>query len=165
MYVGIKQSGAFQHSSFLRGARVSAAGLIKIKNGQLRKLSPLSGHYAPPMKNFREFVKSLKEEGADLSHLHTSHSYAVLLGLESYIGAKKHAKNAEQGMKDMFDPEGKRQREEAARDKSKSAERERQILQQQEQDKRKRSLSYRLRKKLGMKDDEEQPPIPENAVT
>lgn len=26
LYIGIKQSGAFQHSSFLRGARVSAAG-------------------------------------------------------------------------------------------------------------------------------------------
>ncbi|KAL8669822.1 MAG: hypothetical protein Q9168_005601 [Polycauliona sp. 1 TL-2023] len=36
LYVGIKQSGAFQHSSFLHGGRVSAAGLIKIKDGQLK---------------------------------------------------------------------------------------------------------------------------------
>lgn len=48
LYVGIKQSGAFQHSSFLHGARISAAGSIKIKNGRLTKLSPLSGHYRPP---------------------------------------------------------------------------------------------------------------------
>jgi hypothetical protein len=48
LYVGIKQSGAFQHSSFLHGSRISAAGLIKIKNGRLAKLSPLSGHYRPP---------------------------------------------------------------------------------------------------------------------
>lgn len=48
LYVGIKQSGAFQHSSFLHGSRISAAGLIKIKNGRLSKLSPLSGHYRPP---------------------------------------------------------------------------------------------------------------------
>lgn len=48
LYVGIKQSGVFQHSSFLHGSRISAAGLIKIKNGQLRSLSPLSGHYRPP---------------------------------------------------------------------------------------------------------------------
>lgn len=47
IYLGIKQSGAFQHSSFLSGGRISAAGLIRIKNGQLRRLSPLSGHYAP----------------------------------------------------------------------------------------------------------------------
>lgn len=37
LYVGIKQSGAFQHSSFLHGARVSAAGLIKIKDGRLSR--------------------------------------------------------------------------------------------------------------------------------
>ena len=48
LYVGIKQSGAFQHSSFLHGSRISAAGLIKVKNGRLAKLSPLSGHYRPP---------------------------------------------------------------------------------------------------------------------
>ena len=41
LYVGYKQSGAFQHSSFLHGSRITAAGLIKIKHGQLRKLSPL----------------------------------------------------------------------------------------------------------------------------
>lgn len=50
LYVGIKQSGAFQHSSFLHGSRISAAGLIKIKDGRLSKLSPLSGHYRPPGK-------------------------------------------------------------------------------------------------------------------
>jgi hypothetical protein len=51
LYVGIKQSGAFQHSSFLHGSRISAAGLIKIKDGRLLKLSPLSGHYRPPGKS------------------------------------------------------------------------------------------------------------------
>jgi hypothetical protein len=41
LYIGIKKSGAFQHSSFLRGARIAAAGMIKIKHGQLRSLAPL----------------------------------------------------------------------------------------------------------------------------
>ena len=40
LYIGIKQSGAFQHSSFLHGGRVSAAGLISVKDGQLRSESP-----------------------------------------------------------------------------------------------------------------------------
>jgi len=150
MYLGIKQSGAFQHSSFLRGARVSAAGLIKIKDGQLRKLSPLSGHYAPPVKNFREFLKSLKEAGADLSRLNTSRSYAVLLGLEAYIGTKKQIKGAGQSVQDVFDQDGKRAREEAAMDKSKSAQREREILQQQKDERRKNSLTYRMKSKLGL---------------
>lgn len=41
LYIGIKQSGAFQHSSFLHGGRVSAAGLIKVRDGQLRCTAPL----------------------------------------------------------------------------------------------------------------------------
>lgn len=153
LYLGIKQSGAFQHSSFLHGARVSAAGLIKIKRGQLRKLSPLSGHYAPPVRNFREFVKNLKEAGADMSRCNISRSYAVLLGLEGYQGAKKHVKTAEQGVKDMLDPEGRRKREEAARDKSKSAERERRVLEEQERARRQQSFSFRVKKRLGRESD------------
>ena len=154
LYIGIKQSGAFQHSSFLHGARVSAAGLIKIKRGELRKLSPLSGHYAPPVKNFREFVRSLKEAGADLSKCSISRSYAVLLGLDGYLGAKKHVKLAEQTVKDMLDPEAKRKREEAAIDRSESAKKEREHVQKVQEEERKRnSLSLRLKKKLHLEEE------------
>jgi hypothetical protein len=150
LYIGIKQSGAFQHSSFLRGARVSAAGLIKIKRGEIRKISPLSGHYAPPVKNFREFVKSLKEAGADMSHCNISRSYAVLLGLEGYLGAKKHVKLAEQTVKDIIDPEEKRKREEAQMDNSKSAQREREVLQRHdEEQKKEEGFGAKVKKKLG----------------
>lgn len=154
IYIGIKQSGAFQHSSFLRGARVSAAGLIKIKRGQLRKLSPLSGHYAPPLKNFRQFLKNLKERGTDLSHLSTSRSYAVLLGLEGYLGAKGQLKSAEQSIKDVAHPEAKKKREQEAMDKSKSAQREREVLAQEAQQRRKSSLSHRFMRRLGYKEEE-----------
>ncbi|OAA62257.1 IQ calmodulin-binding protein [Cordyceps fumosorosea ARSEF 2679] len=93
LYVGLKDSGAFQHSSFLQGGRISAAGLIKIKNGRLQSLSPLSGHYRPPSSNFRAFLHSLKAEGVDTSHLTISKSYAVLLGLETYIKTTKMSKS------------------------------------------------------------------------
>ncbi|OQN95602.1 hypothetical protein B0A48_18307 [Cryoendolithus antarcticus] len=153
LYLGIKQSGAFQHSSFLHGARVAAAGLIKIKHGQLRKLSPLSGHYAPPVRNFREFVRALKEAGADMSRCSISRSYAVLLGLEGYQGAKKHVKLAEQSVKDLINPEEKRKREEAEKDKSQSAETERRVLEQKRlEDSRSRSFSLRVKKGLGLVD-------------
>nr|OQO15586.1 hypothetical protein B0A51_18625 [Rachicladosporium sp. CCFEE 5018] len=153
LYLGIKQSGAFQHSSFLHGARVAAAGLIKIKRGQLRKLSPLSGHYAPPVRNFREFVRALKEAGADMSRCSISRSYAVLLGLEGYQGAKKHVKLAEQSVKDLINPEEKRKREEAEKDKSQSAETERRVLEQKRlEDSRSRSFSLRVKKGLGLVD-------------
>jgi hypothetical protein len=92
LYVGIKQSGVFQHSSFLNGARITAAGLIEIEDGKLRKLSPLSGHYRPPTKNFRQFVKSLRETGVDMSHVSISRSYVILLGLEAYVNTRKKIK-------------------------------------------------------------------------
>ncbi|CAK4031345.1 IQ domain-containing IQM4-like [Lecanosticta acicola] len=156
LYVGIKQSGAFQHSSFLKGARVSAAGLIKIKRGQIRKLSPLSGHYAPPVRNFREFVKSLKAANADLSRLNISRSYAVILGLEGYMKVKKRGKDAKRGFVEMWNPEEKKKREEAEKDKSQSAEKERQVLKKEEEERMKRRTSYRLMKKMGLMEEEEQ---------
>ncbi|CAD0113166.1 unnamed protein product [Aureobasidium uvarum] len=131
IYIGIKQSGAFQHSSFLKGARILSAGLIRIKRGQLRRLSPLSGHYAPPASSFRAFVHSLKDEGADMSRVSISRAYAVLVGLEGYLGAKRSLKQGEQKIKDVIDPEGARKREEAEKDKSKSAQKEREILEAQ----------------------------------
>ncbi|KAL1841587.1 hypothetical protein VTJ49DRAFT_6897 [Mycothermus thermophilus] len=94
LYVGIKDSGVFQHSSFLQGARISAAGLIRIRDGRLTSLSPLSGHYRPPASNFRAFVKSLREAGVDMSHVSLSKSYVVLAGLETYFKARKKASDA-----------------------------------------------------------------------
>ena len=41
LYIGIKQSGAFQHSSFMHGSRISAAGLIQVRDGQLRSMFAL----------------------------------------------------------------------------------------------------------------------------
>ncbi|KAI5366593.1 Putative IQ domain-containing protein IQM [Septoria linicola] len=154
LYVGIKQSGAFQHSSFLKGARVAAAGLVKIKRGQIRKLSPLSGHYAPPVRNFREFLKNLKAEGADLSRLNVSRSYAVILGLEGYLTVKERAKNVKQGAKDVFDPEEKKKRLEAEKDKSQSAQREREVLAREQREQRSRSMSHRFVKRMGLRKDD-----------
>lgn len=93
IYIGIKESGAFQHSSFLRGARISSAGLIKIKDGQLRSLSPLSGHYRPPAANFRAFVHALQNNGVDMSRVSISRSYAVLVGIEGYMKFKQKKKD------------------------------------------------------------------------
>jgi hypothetical protein len=156
LYIGIKNSGAFQHSSFLSGARVSAAGLIKIKDGQLRRLSPLSGHYRAPTKNFRLFVHSLKDEGVDMSRVSISRAYAVLLGLEAYTRTKKKLEHglhhAVEEKDQVLHPHEVRKREEEARDKSKSAEIERTILQQQalkdQQAKHSTSLLSRLLRKL-----------------
>ncbi|KAK0391635.1 hypothetical protein NLU13_1134 [Sarocladium strictum] len=137
LYVGIKNSGAFQHSSFMQGSRISAAGLIKIKDGYISSLSPLSGHYRPPASNFRAFLNSLKESDVDMRHVSISKSYVVLVGLEAYI--KTRTKGKALGHKvlhhrdKILDPEEVARREEEARDKSESAEKERKFLEEQRQ--------------------------------
>ncbi|KAJ5598851.1 hypothetical protein N7537_008935 [Penicillium hordei] len=92
LYIGIKKGGAFQHSSFLRGARIAAAGMIKIKHGQLRSLAPLSGHYRPPAANFRAFHHTLQQQGVDMSHVSMSKSYIMLAGIEGYTKTKQKAR-------------------------------------------------------------------------
>ncbi|QSZ37484.1 hypothetical protein DSL72_008582 [Monilinia vaccinii-corymbosi] len=137
LYVGIKQSGAFQHSSFLHGSRISAAGLIKIKDGRLAKLSPLSGHYRPPVSNFRAFVKNLKGEGCDMSHVSISRSYAVLVGLEAYVKTRKRAKDVVEKVvrrrDKILDREGVVGREGEHADKSESTEKGRRVLEGEEE--------------------------------
>ncbi|KAF5849527.1 hypothetical protein GGP41_005009 [Bipolaris sorokiniana] len=156
LYIGIKQSGAFQHSSFLHGARISAAGLIKVKDGQLRRLSPLSGHYRPPTENFRVFVHSLKENGVDMSRVSISRSYALLVGLEAYVKTRRKVKHGVAHMKEaeekVVHPEEHARKVEEQMDKSQSAQRERQLLAQEaerkEAEKKQESLSRRIWKRL-----------------
>jgi hypothetical protein len=152
VYIGIKQSGAFQHSSFLHGARISSAGLIKIKDGQLRRLSPLSGHYRPPTKNFRAFVHSMQENGVDMSRVSISRSYAVLVGLEAYVKTRRKIKHGVGHVKDaetkVMHPEEHKRMIEEQKDKSQSAEKERQILAHKEAQQKEQSWRRRMWKRL-----------------
>lgn len=155
LYVGIKSSGAFQHSSFLQGSRISAAGLIKVKDGRLSSLSPLSGHYRPPASNFRAFVHSLKDEGVDTSHVSISKSYAVLVGLEAYVKTRKKGKKALQkithGAEKVVDPAAAVKRKEAAKDTSQSAALERRHLEKQEEAREENRAGARFMQKIGLR--------------
>jgi hypothetical protein len=163
LYVGIKQSGVFQHSSFLNGGRIIAAGLIKIKDGQLRKLSPLSGHYRPPTRNFREFEKSLRDEGVDVSRTVRSRAYTVLLLLEAYVKTRKKIKRGWKkfiyGKDKLLHPEEVAKRKETEKDKSKSAQREREVLAEQaneeEMFKKRQSIGPKLAQKLHIVEDDD----------
>ena len=88
LYLGIKTSGAFQHASFLSGARISSAGSISVEAGTITYLSPLSGHYRPTTKSYRDFVAGLQARGADVSRIRRSHAYELLRGMEVYGKAK-----------------------------------------------------------------------------
>lgn len=155
LYIGYKQTGAFQHSSFLHGSRILSAGQIKVKDGQLRRLSPLSGHYRPPAANFRTFVESLKASGVDMSHVSISRSYAVLVGIEGYTKGRRKIKRAEAEAVNqknrVIDPERARKEEEKNLDQSKSAVREREFLEQQQLAEAKAAREAKLTKRSSRK--------------
>lgn len=92
LYIGLKQTGYFQHSSFLYGGRVLSAGLLKVQDGCLTSLSPLSGHYRAGTAHFRYFVKSLQDSGVNLERVTLSKSLLLLAGMEQYGKMMKKAK-------------------------------------------------------------------------
>lgn len=69
IYLGIKQKGYFQHSSFLAGGPITSAGTLIIKNGILLGCNPMSGHYRTKAVYFKRFTEELEREGADLSQV------------------------------------------------------------------------------------------------
>ncbi|PRP87215.1 hypothetical protein PROFUN_01477 [Planoprotostelium fungivorum] len=89
LYIAAKESGRFQHSSFLAGGRVTAAGLIQIKEGKLISLAPLSGHYKCSSEHFELFVKKLKERGVDMTNVKVDWSLQVLKSMETLNKWKK----------------------------------------------------------------------------
>ncbi|KAK5240631.1 hypothetical protein LTR16_010385, partial [Cryomyces antarcticus] len=110
----------------------------------------------PPAASFRLFVKSLKDAGVDMSRVSISRSYAVIVGLEGYVRARKKIKHGIRQIghhKDrVLHPEEVRRREEEAMDKSQSAEKERRILaekkRREEEAKTEGSLKTKLMRKL-----------------
>ena len=69
LYLGIKQKGYFQHSSFLAGGPITSAGTLVIKDGVLIACNPMSGHYRTKAVYFKRFIEELEREGADLSQV------------------------------------------------------------------------------------------------
>lgn len=82
IFIGIKDTGTFQHSSFLAGGLVTSAGLISVHEGRIHTLSPLSGHYRTTIQHFRRFTAALEERGVDMHKVRTSKAEAALYGIE-----------------------------------------------------------------------------------
>lgn len=158
LYVGIKNSGAFQHSSFLQGGRITSAGLIKIKNGRLRSLSPLSGHYRPPARNFAAFEKSLRERGVDMKMVSVNKAYAVLIGLEAYLTSKKRVTQAVKSVgkkgRKVIDPKMIEEMERAEMDGSQSAKKEREVLAKEERRREEEKSKKKVTRKSRREDKE-----------
>ena len=111
------------------------------------------------MSNFRAFVHSLKDAGADMSHVSISRSYAVLVGLEAYVKTRKRGKKLVEKLihhrDKILSPEEVARREEEERDKSQSAERERRFLEMQakvdEEERESNRANIKLLEKLRVK--------------
>ncbi|XVF35044.1 hypothetical protein REPUB_Repub18cG0111200 [Reevesia pubescens] len=69
LYVGQKEKGKFQHSSFLSGGATTAAGRLVARDGVLEAIWPYSGHYHPTEENFMEFINFLEENNVNLSNV------------------------------------------------------------------------------------------------
>ncbi|KAJ6698177.1 IQ DOMAIN-CONTAINING PROTEIN IQM5 [Salix purpurea] len=69
LYVGQKNKGVFQHSSFLAGAATTAAGRLVAQDGTLQAIWPYSGHYLPNEDNFKEFISFLEEHNVDMTNV------------------------------------------------------------------------------------------------
>ncbi|KAF5473998.1 hypothetical protein F2P56_005941 [Juglans regia] len=74
LYVGLKNKGTFQHSSFLAGGATLSAGRLVVEDGALKVVWPHSGHYLPTEENFQELMLFLKEHNVDLSNVKKSPS-------------------------------------------------------------------------------------------
>ncbi|GER36007.1 calmodulin-binding family protein, partial [Striga asiatica] len=72
LYIGQKQKGQFQHSSFLAGGAITAAGRLVAHAGVLDAIWPYSGHYLPTEENFNEFISFLEEHCVDLTNVKAS---------------------------------------------------------------------------------------------
>ncbi|EPS68468.1 hypothetical protein M569_06298, partial [Genlisea aurea] len=69
LYIGQKKKGFFQHSSFLAGGAITAAGRLVAHQGVLEAIWPYSGHYHPTEENFREFIAFLEDNVVDLANV------------------------------------------------------------------------------------------------
>lgn len=112
LYVGLKQTGRFQHSSFLGGSDVLAAGLLRANQGQLTSLSPLSGHYRAGSDQFKEFVEVLEHEwGCDMSKVSISRSLLMITALEKYAQFSKGKEEVKAKVKEKLHLKSRKQAE------------------------------------------------------
>lgn len=89
IFIGIKDTGTFQHSSFLAGGLVTSAGLITVREGIIHSLSPLSGHYRTTIEHYHQFLNVLAERGVDMRKVKASKAEMALWGVEHIAKTKK----------------------------------------------------------------------------
>lgn len=69
LYIGKKDKGHFQHSSFLAGGATIASGRLVAHDGIIHAIWPYSGHYRPTEKNFMDFIHFLEGHNVDMKNV------------------------------------------------------------------------------------------------
>lgn len=69
LYIGRDSPGVFHHSSFTKGVHIISAGELTPKQGKITYLSNESGHFQPPIENFRTMIEYLNQNKAATSLL------------------------------------------------------------------------------------------------
>lgn len=69
IYIGKHMGGKFHHSSFLCGAPIRAAGMLKVKNGDIVEIHEKNGHYQADTNDLCFFLEYLRKRGARLDHI------------------------------------------------------------------------------------------------
>ncbi|MED6106217.1 IQ domain-containing protein iqm6 [Stylosanthes scabra] len=67
LYIGQKNKGTFQHSSFLAGGATLSAGRLVVDDGVIKEVWAHSGHYLPTEENFQEFMSFLVEHNVKIT--------------------------------------------------------------------------------------------------
>lgn len=62
LYIGEHKSHVMHHSSFLAGALVMSAGMIKIEEGKITHIDHKSGHYIPTKRHLENALKVIPKE-------------------------------------------------------------------------------------------------------
>ena len=62
VYAGVHMGGTFHHSSFLAGAPVLAAGMIKVQDGIVKEIHEKNGHYQAKEDQLIGFLRFLKSK-------------------------------------------------------------------------------------------------------
>eukprot|EP01018_Ginkgo_biloba_P021131 Gb_01832 [translate_table: standard] len=100
-YVGQKQKGMFQHSSFLAGGATLAAGNLIVQDGVLQCIARRSGHYLPTIENFEAFCSFLEENDVDLTNVQK-----IDLDIEEQTARQAYNNGIDGSVMSVRDPEG-----------------------------------------------------------
>jgi hypothetical protein len=67
-----EERGRYHHSSLLAGGAVKFAGTVAFLDGQIRRLSDISGHYRPESWRMLWLLRDLQRRGANLAQIEVS---------------------------------------------------------------------------------------------